>query len=133
MESVFDCANYLINKNYCLNYPAITPLKIQKLLYYAQVYSLVRYKRRLFNNHFEAWVHGPVCPEVYARYQNIKKNESIIESKKDDYNYGLSQYALAILNKILNFYGRFSGEIQRFQQCRITGENAPLPIQFPVC
>lgn len=43
--------------------------KLQKLCYYAQAWYLVTEKKRLFNAHFEAWIHGPVSPELYSEYR----------------------------------------------------------------
>lgn len=43
--------------------------KLQKLCYYAQAYYLALTGTRLINTHFEAWVHGPVSPELYVRYK----------------------------------------------------------------
>ncbi|MBD5559274.1 MAG: DUF4065 domain-containing protein [Clostridia bacterium] len=38
----------------------ITTMKLQKLLYYAQVWSLVWDENELFPEKFEAWANGPV-------------------------------------------------------------------------
>lgn len=44
--------------------------KLQKLCYYAQAWYLALTGRRLLNTDFEAWVHGPVSPELYVRYKD---------------------------------------------------------------
>ena len=43
----------------------ISNLKLQKLLYYAQGLYLAMYKKPLFSENIEAWVHGPVVPPIY--------------------------------------------------------------------
>ena len=43
----------------------ITNKKLQKLLYYVEAWNLV-YKSSLIDDDFEAWVHGPVVPDVSA-------------------------------------------------------------------
>jgi len=48
---------------------SITHLKLQKLLYYAQAWSLVMLDRPLFQEDFEAWTHGPVLKSVYQEYR----------------------------------------------------------------
>ena len=48
---------------------SITPLKLQKLLYYAQAWALVFLGRPLFADDFEAWAHGPVVEAVYQEYR----------------------------------------------------------------
>jgi uncharacterized phage-associated protein len=51
-------------------------LKLQKLLYYCQAYHLANFDSELFEEEFEAWVHGPVCRNVY----DIIKGKSILYS-----------------------------------------------------
>ncbi len=51
---------------------AISNLKLQKLLYYAQGYHLGLYKKPLFDDDIEAWAHGPVVPSVYRKYSHCK-------------------------------------------------------------
>ena len=48
----------------------ITPLSLQKALYYAQGFSYAFYRRFLFTEDCEAWVHGPVYRDIYRRYSN---------------------------------------------------------------
>jgi len=47
----------------------ITHFKLQKLLYYAQAWHLAMHNEALFSDHFEGWVHGPVCREIYERFR----------------------------------------------------------------
>lgn len=48
---------------------ALTNLKLQKLLYYAQAWHLALKNRPLFDEDFEAWVHGPVLPSQYHHFK----------------------------------------------------------------
>lgn len=52
----------------------LTNLKLQKLLYYADGwYSIDRVGGRpLFDEVFQAWVHGPVLPSQYRRFREFK-------------------------------------------------------------
>jgi uncharacterized phage-associated protein len=43
----------------------LTNLRLRKLLYYAQAWSLVLRERQLFPEELEAWRYGPVVREVY--------------------------------------------------------------------
>lgn len=43
----------------------ITPLMLQKLLYLIQGTSYALYEHPIFMEHPQAWVHGPVYPDVY--------------------------------------------------------------------
>lgn len=52
----------------------ITPLKLQKILYYAQGYYLAIHNRPLFNEDFQAWAHGPANPKIYDNYKQYGYN-----------------------------------------------------------
>ena len=47
----------------------LTNLKLQRMLYYVQGWHLGLYGSPLFDEPFEAWIHGPVIPEIYRHYQ----------------------------------------------------------------
>lgn len=47
------------------HYGPMSHLKLQKLLYYCDAYHLAYFERQLVDSGFQAWVHGPVCVEVY--------------------------------------------------------------------
>ena len=46
----------------------LTNLKLQKMLYYQQVYHLAAFGVPLFEENVEAWMYGPVVPCVYDVY-----------------------------------------------------------------
>jgi uncharacterized phage-associated protein len=48
---------------------AVTHLKLQKLVYYAQAWSLALLDRPLFDEDFQAWAHGPVAPSLWRRFR----------------------------------------------------------------
>jgi uncharacterized phage-associated protein len=50
----------------------IDPMKLQKLLYYCQGYSLGTTGRALFEDEIEAWKYGPVVRSVYKEYQRYR-------------------------------------------------------------
>lgn len=50
----------------------ITPLKLQKLVYYAQAWHLALYDSALFDDEFEAWVHGPVVRSLWEEYRGFE-------------------------------------------------------------
>ena len=74
MPTVFDVANYFIvatkrERESGLSDDLITNLKLQKLVYYAQGFSLAMNGEPLFDALIEAWEHGPVCPILYKKYK----------------------------------------------------------------
>ena len=71
MARVKDVARYFIDLSVESTPYAITPLKLQKLLYYAQGFHLINTGERLFRAELEAWVHGPVVREIYFEYKEF--------------------------------------------------------------
>lgn len=55
-----DFSNYILK-----NYGPMSHLKLQKLLFYCEAYHLAYFDESLIDVDFEAWVHGPVCREIY--------------------------------------------------------------------
>ena len=49
----------------------LSNLKLQKLVYYAQAWYLALHEQPLFDEDFEAWVHGPVIPVLYQEYKKF--------------------------------------------------------------
>lgn len=48
---------------------SVTAMKLQKLLYYSQAWSLVWDESPLFHEGIEAWANGPVVPAIYDRHR----------------------------------------------------------------
>ena len=44
-------------------------LKLQKLLYYMEAYHLAYFDASLIDDHFEAWMHGPVSRKVWNHFK----------------------------------------------------------------
>jgi uncharacterized phage-associated protein len=60
----------------------ITNLKLQKIVYYAQAWHLAIIGKELFKEDFQAWVHGPVIPELYYTYKEFGWKPIIREDLK---------------------------------------------------
>lgn len=101
MASIFQVAEYFLRKE------PMTHKKLQKLCYYAQAWYLANYSKPLFPETFEAWVHGPVSPELYHVYRkwgwlSIQQNDSAvlnIEAKERSF-----------LDRVFEIYGQYSGD-----------------------
>ena len=63
MYDVQDVAEYVITYSEVKDY-GISNLKLQKILYLIQAYSLIHTKKPCFSEDIEAWDFGPVVPEV---------------------------------------------------------------------
>jgi uncharacterized phage-associated protein len=64
MANVFDVAAYILSQA-----GPMTHMKLQKLIYYSQAWSLVWDEAPLFPERIEAWANGPVCPDLYYAHQ----------------------------------------------------------------
>lgn len=60
MATVLNVAAYILKRQ-----GEMTTMKLQKLVYYSQAWSLVWDERPLFDNRIEAWANGPVVPDLY--------------------------------------------------------------------
>ncbi|MGK7893898.1 MAG: Panacea domain-containing protein [Xenococcus sp. (in: cyanobacteria)] len=80
--SCFDIAEYFIQlANDTGSF--ISNLKLQKLVYYAQAWHLALYDEPLFDEDFEAWVHGPIIPQLYQEYKKFGWHPIEQEAKPD--------------------------------------------------
>lgn len=72
----------------------ITPLALQKGLYYIQGFYYAFYNEFIFSEDCEAWVHGPVYREIYNRYSNYKFNPINGDKEFDDSSFSSSEKAI---------------------------------------
>ena len=94
-----DAAAYILAKR------GKTPaMKLHKLLYYSQAWSLVWDDRPLFRDRIEAWANGPVVRNVY----NTTRGSYLVTKcgKGDPSN--LDQDAIETVNAVLDHYGHRS-------------------------
>ena len=85
---------------------AISNMKLQKLLYYAQGFALVILNKPLFQDDFEAWEYGPVLRPVYDEY---KRFGSSALPKPNDFSF--SDYTKGekdLFDAVYNEYGKYS-------------------------
>lgn len=68
MVTVHDVAAYIVKK-----IGPLSAMKLQKLVYYSQAWSLVWEERPLFRARIEAWANGPVSPELYRIHRGAFK------------------------------------------------------------
>lgn len=64
MANVFDVADCILKSA-----GSMTAMKLQKLVYYCQAWSLVWDEAPLFPERIEAWANGPVVPELYNAHR----------------------------------------------------------------
>lgn len=104
--SCFDVAEYFLSKSDEEAGDVISNLKLQKLVYYAQGFSLAINDRPLFQEEICAWQHGPVCPELYHRYKNYGALGIPIPTNVDFSKF--SKLDKELLDEVYDVYGQFS-------------------------
>lgn len=98
MASVFDVAKYVLR-----HLGPITTMKLEKEVYYCQAWALGWDERPLFNEDFQAWANGPVCPELFATHKGkFVVDESLFNDIPD---YPFSEDELETLTAVLDYYG----------------------------
>ncbi len=106
MYQANDVAQYFINHSYNGELDDVTNLKLQKLLYYAQGYSLALLDRPLFDEDIEHWEHGTVVPCVYHEYKQYT-NQIIPSNPKFDMTI-FSTNSKKILEMVCYRYAKYS-------------------------
>lgn len=96
MASVFDVAKYILNR-----VGPVTAWKLQKLVYYAQAWSLVWDEQPLFPQRIEAWANGPVCPELYNRH----RGQFIVGDVGEADESAISASGRETIDAVLAYYG----------------------------
>lgn len=66
MALVKDVAQYILEKQ-----GEMTTIKLQKLVYYSQAWSLVWREVPLFSEKIEAWANGPVVRELFKLHEGL--------------------------------------------------------------
>jgi len=91
-------------KDICVDAEYITPLKLQKLLYFIQGLSAKVYGKRAFDNPIYAWSYGPVVTDMYKVY----KGRSPILTPSD--NIKISDGLNKIIDIVISSYGQIEAE-----------------------
>lgn len=86
----------------------ISPLKLQKLVYYAQAWHLAVFNQPLFNEPIQAWVHGPVVPSLYQRFKDNCR-DCLIDVRANGLKMAhFSTETEDLLNEVYSIYGEHS-------------------------
>lgn len=102
MANVFDVAAYILSKT-----GEITTMKLQKLVYYAQAWSLVWDEEPLFPEKIEAWCNGPVVRDLYNYHKGFFKIASVGNRGKIE---NLSKDNIDTINAVLEHYQEFTSQ-----------------------
>lgn len=102
MATVFDVASYILQRK-----GPLTTMKLQKLVYYAQAWSLVWDGHPLFSEPIEAWDRGPVVRELFERHRGALWIDTLPIGGSSE----LDPLARETVDAVLERYGDTSPEI----------------------
>ena len=86
----------------------VTPLALQKALYYVQGFYYAFFGTFLFKEECQAWAHGPVYKDVYEQYKNYKFNP--ISKPVQTKNLHFSAEEKLVLDSISRYFCCYSGK-----------------------
>jgi len=123
MADVFDVANYILEisreESEEGEFELISHMKLQKLVYFSQGFSLALSEKPLFSEPIEAWEHGPVCPKLYhiLKVYGATPITAIIDPEK----ISLNDNEKLLVKMVYDNYGQFSASRLR----KITHKSGP--------
>ncbi len=96
--NVFDVAKYILQQ-----LGEISAMKLEKLVYYCQAWSLIWDERPMFLERIEAWASGPVAPDLYVFHRGkFLVNEHHFPGDPEK----LDKDAMDTIDAVLKFYGQ---------------------------
>ncbi|MDO4833450.1 MAG: DUF4065 domain-containing protein [Bacillota bacterium] len=90
----------------------VTPLMLQKLLYFVQGVHFALYKAPLFREDCRAWVHGPVYSEVYDMFKSFHYNPiddarfAVLEGVTNN----LTEEEKKVIDLVISTFGLYGGK-----------------------
>lgn len=94
--NVFDVAVYILKQ-----LKKLSTVKLQRLCYYSQAWSLVWDDEPLFDEDFYAWDNGPICKVLYYHTRGSFSVQAEDEPGNDD---NLTEAQKNNINEVLQYY-----------------------------
>lgn len=114
MTSAKAVANFFIGKSQVEGRP-ISPMKLQKLVFYAQAWYLGNAGKELFPEDIEAWPYGPVVRDLYLEFRRFGSSPITALAVERDWLTGADETPtvtdpeiIAFLEKVWRSYGGLS-------------------------
>lgn len=114
MADVFDTSKYILEKT-----GKISTWKLQKLVYYSQAWALAWTDKPIFEEDYEAWANGPVCPELFQ----LHKKKFLVGA--DDLGKGSSDNLSADEKETIDIVIRDYGEMEPYELRELTHSESP--------
>lgn len=86
-------------------------MKLQKLVFYSQAYSLAWFKEPIFHEDVEAWIHGPVVPSLWRLHRKLFSFDAgLLKQKAPEADSGkLTPTHRRVIRSVLKSVGGLSG------------------------
>lgn len=101
MATSLDVAEYILQQK-----GPITAMKLQKLVYYAQAWSLALEQEPLFEEPIEAWANGPVVRELFETHKGQYHVTTIPQGNPDE----LTEEQKITVDAVVIYYGQKSAD-----------------------
>lgn len=110
MANIIHVAKYLLTLSGDSN-EKMTPLKLQKLLYYCEGWTMAITDKELFpKENFQAWVHGPVNVRTYHEFKSsYGMFDPIAIPTSAPLGSSVTVEQKAIIDRVFEIYNQFSG------------------------
>ena len=99
--SALDVAAYILKR-----LGQMTTMKLQKLIYYCQAWSLVWDEKHLFKENIEAWAYGPVVRELFNYHRGQFSISTVLTGNPDL----LDNQQKETIEAVLDYYGNKSSQ-----------------------
>ncbi|RYZ84309.1 MAG: DUF4065 domain-containing protein [Proteobacteria bacterium] len=87
----------------------ITQMKLHKLLFFVQGFSLALLGRPAFSEPIVAWAHGPVVNDIYSLFRTHGKDVIPAPTEEDVPDLPTEDEELAgVIDEVMDVYGQFS-------------------------
>jgi uncharacterized phage-associated protein len=109
MADAYEVARYLVRLAAHDEEPDfLTNLRLQKLLYYAQAWSLAMRGKPLFDDRIEAWPSGPVVPSVFDRFLGLGQRSLLPDDVEEERDIEMEQEDVDFVASVWHSYKGFS-------------------------
>ena len=91
----------------------VTPLALQKILYFVQGLYFSKYEIPLFDDNCQAWVHGPVYAEIYDMFSSFRYDPiddprfELLKGKSTN----LDEKEREVIDLVVNTFGMYGGKV----------------------
>lgn len=108
--TIFDVANYFLSRVELDAGSVMTHLKLQKICYYVQAWHLVFDDDPMFNQRFQAWAHGPACPDLWDKYKEYRWHPIPPPEDNEFDSSAFSQPEIETMEAVWDAYGHYDGK-----------------------